>query len=208
MTVNLMHANEAATADQAKKNWSEIKAVSTDGFVYIDENTVKKIAALVDGQMLNNGTVLEAYAYKDDDMYPAYVSAFGPSLLPTQVQDQIRDLLAAGKNGKEAVRLYNLIISLGLQISLQGEEFCGAHIQGVNWVADEVEVTRTSSNMTHMFASLGLSKWTKDNYSDNIPMDVFTKAVNDNASQTDMPELLKQFVDCAVRNNATHVYWA
>ena len=211
MTVNLIHTIDAATAgaeDRATRDWTSIKAISEDGFVFIDEDTVNKIAALVDGQTLSNGEHVSAYAYEEDEAHAAYVSAFGPSLLPTQVQDQIRDRLAAGDKGKEAARLFDLVISLGLQISLQGKEFCPPYIKAVNWIADEVEINRTSSNMARMFTSLGLGGWNEENSSLNVPLDIFAKAVNDNGHQTEMPERLEAFIACARRNNSTHVYWA
>ena len=209
MSVNLMHTNEAAAADQAAANWAAITAVANaDGMVFIDEDTVNTIARLLDGQALTNGEVVTAYSYNDDDQMGALVCAFGPALLPTQVQDQVRDRLAASQNGKAAARLFDTVIRLGLQITLSGKEFCDAHIKGVNWPGDEVEINRTASNMARMFGELGLDSWNEDTASRNVPLDVFAKAVNDNGFRTDMPERLQSFVECARRHAATHVYWA
>lgn len=211
MTVNLIHTIDSAiagTEDRATRDWTAIKAISEDGFVFIDEDTVDKIAMLVDSQRLTNGEFVAAYAYEENDGHASYVSAFGPSLLPTQVQDQIRDRLAAGNNGKEAARLFDLVIRLGLQISFQGKEFTAPYIKAVNWIADEVEINRTASNMARMFTNLGLGGWNEDNASLNVPLDIFAKAVNDNGHQTEMPERLQAFIECARRNNSTHVYWA
>ena len=42
----------------------------------------------------------------------------------------------------------------------------------------------------------------------DVPLDVFEKAVNDNAVGTGMSERLGTFIACAKRRGSTHVYWA
>lgn len=209
MSVNLIATNRNIDSEaRAKSDWAVITAIAPNhGYLTIDEDTVNSIARLLDGQELTNGEKVSCYAYEDEDPYAAMVCAFGPSLLPTQVQDQVRDRLANTTNGKDAVRLFDTVIRLGLQIALNGAEFnTGAHIKGVNWAADEVEINRTQGNMWNMLRTLGLEAG--DDCADEVEFDVFAKAVNDNGYLTDMPGRLAAFVECGRRQNATHVYWA
>ncbi|QAY80230.1 hypothetical protein [Sphingosinicella sp. BN140058] len=208
MSVNLIATNrnvDASTRDHT--NWLAITAIAPDhGMVFIDENTVDSIARLLDGQKLSNGEAVCAYAY-DDDCSPPYVSSFGPCLLPTQVQDQIRDRLALSENGKTAVRLFNEIIRLGLQITLNGKEHCPAYIKGVNWVADEVEINRCQGNMLAMLRDLGIDARYEGPC--EVEFDTFSAAVQARAHLTDYSAArLAAFVASGRRQKATHVYWA
>ena len=211
MSMNLIIRNDNQADDTAAVNWSAIKVAAQNdhGMVTIDDETVKSVARLVDGVILTNGERVCAYAYDDeDDFYATYVSAFGPSLLPTKVQDEVRDRLATADNGKIAVKLFNEIIRLGLQIGLHGTETCPAYIKGVNWVADEVEINRSSGNMCHMLEMLGLGDAVDTQEgTGEVSFDRFLQAVNDNAYQTDMPDRLQALVASGQRRNATHVYW-
>jgi len=213
MTVNLIHTTLAADGTQmntrAARDWASISAIAPNhGMIFIDEDTVNRIAMLLDGQELSNGETVKAYAYEDDEPYAALVCSFGPALLPVQVQDYVRDRLAASENGKGAARLFDEVIRLGLQISLQGKEHCDAHIKAVNWVADDVEINRCKSNMIDMYGALGLGSFVKEGLGFDCPLEVFEKAVNDNAGFTGMGERLQKFVACAKRAGSTHVYFA
>ena len=211
MSMNLMFANEA-NPDRAAHHWAAITTIAPNhGMITLDENIVNDIARLLDGQELTGGERVRTYSYEDDDDYAAMVCAFGPSLLPVQIQDQVRDRLANDANGKAAVRLFNEILRLELQISLAGKEHCDAHLKGVNWPADDVEINRCSGNMYGMLRSLGFAhNIAKGDESGSGEVDFaeFAEAVRCNAFRTDMPERLERFVACARRNGATKVYWA
>ena len=211
MSMNLIIRNDNQADDTAAVNWSTIKAAAQNdhGMVTIDDETITSIARLVADVTLSNGETVSAYAYDDeDDFYATYVSAFGPSLLPTKVQDEVRDRLATADNGKVAVKLFNEIIRLGLQISFHGTELCPAHIKGVNWVADEVEINRSNGNMCNMLGVLGLGDAVDTQEgTGEVSFERFLQAVNDNACQTDMPDRLQALVASGQRRNATHVYW-
>lgn len=216
MTVNLIAATlnsdgtRASAQDEINAaNWKAITAIAPQhGMIFIDDATVTAIAALLSDQPLSNGQEVSAYPVGEYDCVASLVCAFGPSLLPADVQDAVRDLLIAGTNGQQAADLFNEIIRLELQISLSGTEFCDAHIKGVNWIADEVEINRTASNMARMFTVLGLGAYNKRESSSSIPLGEFEAAINDNGHLTDMPMQLRTFADCAIRNRATHIYWA
>lgn len=208
MSVNLIFTNESANDNQGESNWGKITAIAPEhGMVFIGEETVTEIAKLLDDAVLSNGEKVEAYAMED---YPALVCAHGPALLGEDSFRQIRTLLEEGENGQQAVALFDLVVELGLQISLSGKEFCDAHIKAINWAGDDIKVNRAEYRMMDMFERLGLGSVNnpEDHASDLVPIEQFIQAVNDNGFRTDMPERLQAFADCAQRNKATHVYWA
>lgn len=209
MSQNLLFRNENAASDLSATNWTAIKAVSNDdGMVFISDDTVASIARLLENVELANGQTVTTF-HDEEDMYPAYVEAFGPALLPTLLQDQVRDRLAAGENGTQAVRLFNEVIRLGLQIGLSGKEFCAAHIKGVNWVGDEVTLNLSSGSMASLVKDdLSIEVELDENGSGEVTLAAFAEAVNDNGIFSRFKPRLDQFVACAQRNGATHVYWA
>jgi hypothetical protein len=210
MSQNLMFRNDNVPADQAAVNWAAIKAVSNDdGMVFISDDTVASIARLLTNVQLTNGETVSTF-HDEDDQYPANVSAFGASLLPVYYQDKVRDTLATGENGANAVRLFNETMRLGLQVEFAGKDFCEAHISGVNWVADEVTIRMSTSHMRYLITNeLGIDAELDENGNGEVALDIFAKAVNDNVDLP-LPSKLRlvDFVGCANRNNATHVYWA
>lgn len=218
MSMNLMFETAALTDELHAANWAAIKAAAgaaeghehaEHGMVMISDDTITSIARLLSGQRLSNGELISAYYFDEaDEWAPSpMVCAFGPSLLPVQEQDYIRDRLAADENGARAVRLFNEVLRLGLQISFQGTEHCPGHMKGVNWTADEVEFSRCSGNMYAMLEDLGLS-FDRSANNGEVAFDVFAKAVNDNGWRTDCADRLKAFVACAARQQAQSVCWA
>ena len=213
MSVNLILRVEGTDTEATNKaNWEAMKAAAGHewAMVTIDDDTIKSIGRLLDGVTLTNGETVTAYACDEDDQYAAMICGFGPSLLPTQVQDQVRDRLATTENGKAAVRLFNEVIRLGLQVAFNGTEHCPGHIKGVNWVADEVEFNRSSGNMNAMLRELGLGDAVDadpDSDFGEVEFDRFVQAVNDNGLYTDCGQKLQRLVACGQRRGATHIYW-
>lgn len=217
MTVSLMFRNAAAdTADRTADNWTAIKTAAghEHGYVFLAEETVQRVGRIVGDAVLANGETVSAYECSEEDAdseyyQGAYIPAFGPSLLSVELQDRVRDVLAQDENGKAAVALFNTVLGLGLQIGLQGKECIDAHMKGVNWIADEIEINRTASNMLRMMDDLGLGHTTaEDRESGEVELDHFVAAVAANGFYTGLEARLQAFIECAQRNGATHVYWA
>ena len=218
MSVNLIHTtvsnDETGMDNRTMQNWQAITAITGEGNIAgllpIADATIDAIARLVEGAVLSNGEVVDAYPRDEEDEYSqgSYIPAFGPSLLGEDTFRQVRTLLEQDENGAKAVALFDLIVERGLQVRFSGKDHCFSRMVGVNWPADDVEVNRCKGNMIRMFQDLGLGHTEREYSSATISLEVFEKAVNDNGIYTDVPERLKAFVACAKRNGSTHVYWA
>ena len=103
-----------------------------DDQTLIHEDTVNSIARLLDGQVLNNGEVLTACGYDDDDCLEAGVEDFNPSFLPIQVQDRVRDRLSRDGGHKLAVRIFNNAIRHDQRLSVRYAADCKPHLKVVN----------------------------------------------------------------------------
>lgn len=206
MSINLMHASDTARTDAAAI-WSQVtQYTDKHGILEIDSDTVNAIARLLENAPLANGQSVTAYAL-DDDFYEPMVCSFGPSLLSCELQDAVRNRLDNTKNGKAAVRLFNLILRLGIQVGFSGADHCFARMVAVNGPADEVEISRTSVNMYEMLRQLGIAYDSESDYGE-VDFETFRKAVQDNGWRVDMAQRLDDFVACAQRNEATRVFWA
>lgn len=218
MSVSLIHAaisnDETVIVTETSRNWTDIKAITSDdgfaGVLPISDVTIYTIALLLEDARLANGETVSSYPKDVEDQYSpsTFVAGFGPSMLGESTFRQVRTLLEADQNGDKAVALFDLITERGLQVSFNGKDHCFARMTAVNWRADEIEINRCKSSMVAIFEVLGLGHTKQDQCSDDIPLEVFEKAVNDNGAYTDMQERLQAFVDCAKRNGSTHVYWA
>lgn len=211
MSISLIFSNTDQNSEaRAASDWAQIIAIAPEhGLIFIDEDVVDSIARVLDGVTLLNGEQVSSYPRDEEDEYSqgSYVPSFGPALLPTIVQDQIRDRLARGKNGAQAARLFDLVIRLGLQVLVSGTDTCPAHIKGVNWRADDVTINRCSGAMFEMLDDLGIAF---DRKADTGEVDITTlaQAVKDNGWRTDCAGKLDAFIAAAQRNNATMAYWA
>ena len=209
MSLTLLFSNDTAP-ETSEAIWEQITSIADQhGLIEIDNDTVSSIARVLDGVSLSNGELVSAYPNDEDDFYEPVVFAFGPSLLSTYLQDAIRTRLAAGKNGKQAARLLDMIIRLKISVSFNGKDHCFARMTAVNWAADCVEINRTEGNMTHMLRLLGVDH-ARDPESScgEIDFETFRKAVDANGHLVDMTDRLDAFVACAARHQATTVYWA
>lgn len=215
MSVNLIHtivtdSNEDNT--RAARDWAAITAItgSNDGLVAVSDATIDAIARLVEDVALSNGQTVTAYPRDAEDEwgYQSYVPAFGISLLDAGTLAQVRGLLEQDENAEKALALFDLIVERGLQMRFNGTDHCFSRIVAVNWPADEVEINRSSGNMSRMFQTLGLGDTEREHGSEMIALPVFADAVENRAMYTDMPDRLEAFLACAKRNGATHVYWA
>lgn len=211
MSFNLMVRNDNQFPDTDEVNWNAIKSVAKNdsGSVTIDDKTVRAIARLLDGVILTSGaTVCADYYNKRDKKRPVQVAPFGPALLPEDLKEDVRDLLAATDNGKLAVRLFDFMSSFGLQVRLTGTHISPANITGVNCVAEEVDITRSGDDMYQMLGLLGLGDAVVDDANEGeVSFDRFVEAVNDNGYKTDMHMRLFEFMLSGSRARATHVYW-
>lgn len=227
MSMNLISTNRAVDTDAvAKANWAAITAVSaadaespypTEGYVRVTPAAVAAAAALLAGAPLANGQTVTTYDFSrgEDEEGGAYteahVKSFGPSLLDAERMAALRAILAPFPH---AAAMLDVVVERGLQVTLSTETPAGlacAHLQGVNWVADEVEIRLSGGWMKQMLSDLGLPY---DTLSDDqgfgeVDFETFAKAVNDNHAATDYPsEVLREFVACGRRQSATHVHWA
>ena len=214
MSVNLMHTRastaDAPTESKSAQDWARIREIAAnEGMLELSEETVNKVAQLLEGVTLTNGERVLSYPSDGGEFdQGSYVAGFGPALLGEDTFRAVRTALEEDENGESAVALFDLIVELGLQILLSGAEFTVAHIKAVNWPADDVEVNTTQTRMEILFEALGLESYNQEHHSDDVPLDVFEKAVNDNAVGTGMSERLGTFIACAKRRGSTHVYWA
>lgn len=221
MTMDLHFTNRAVDTEAlATENWAAMTAIGEHGMVFLDADIVDSIARLLEGQVLSNGEAVTSYPTDEDaDEYamPSYVPAFGPSLLPRQEQDYIRDRLARGANGKAACRLFDEILARGLQVSFKGQETCEPYIKAVNWRADDVGINRCASTIHEILRDLGLGSHIADDGhgSGEVEFETFVKAVADfgdyagtGAGGIHLPDRLEAFIAAGRRNQATHVYWS
>ena len=214
MSVNLMHTRastaEAATESKSAQDWARIREIAAnEGMLELSEETVNKVAQLLEGVTLTNGERVSSYPSDGGEFdQGSYVAGFGPALLGEDTFRAVRTALEEDENGESAVALFDLIVELGLQVLLSGAEFTDAHIKAVNWPADDVEVKTTQTRMEILFEALGLDSYNQEHHSDDVPLDIFEKAVNDNSVGTGISERLDTFIACAKRRGSTHVYWA
>ncbi len=205
MSMNLMH--DTAAEFDAASYWAAITAIAPEGIVYISPETVTEAAKLLKNALLSNGERVTAYHYPLDEEFamPSFVPPFGPSLLGEDTFRQLRTLLE--EESEAAVAMFDTIVELGLQISLSGEDYLGSRLKGVNGVADEVEINRSSGNLYEMFRQLGVDYDGPAGYGE-IELTKFEAAVEQNGWRTDMPDRLEAFIACAKRQGATNVHWA
>ena len=203
MGLSLIARNDNAP-NNSKANWKAICAAAPDGFVFIREAVIDDCAKLLEGVLLSNGEVVASYP--KDEYYPSYVDSFGPGLLPDDILVKLFEIL---EENDAAVKLLQTIVERELQISFKGKETHapGAYIKGVNWRADEIEINRSGGNMYRMLEVLGIDTNTESE-SGEVAFEEFEKAVKERGIYVDIFERLEQFIECAKRNNATHVYWA
>ncbi len=212
MSMNIMHSNDNAPADLNKTRWDAITAIAEHGIVYISEATVNAIATLlVDAPLAahDNHQTYIVNSYPSDGQefsLPDYVEDFAPSLLTTKLSEEVRALVAG--EGDQALAMFDLIVSMGLQISFAGKTHIDAHMTGINSDADDIEINLSSGNLYEMLRQLGLGDAinTGNEYGE-VSFDRFAAAVNDNAHLTDMPHQLQDFVACAQRHQATTIHW-
>lgn len=204
MSMNLMI--QTANPVDASVEWAAITAIAPEGLVMIEDKAVTLLAQLLDGTKLANGEIVTGYAMEEDDCMSSLVSAFGPCLLPADKIDAIRVILA---DVPKAIEILDLTIERKLQISFNGSEsHLGAHVKGVNWAADEVEINRSGGSMLNMLEDLGIPV-VRGTDMGEVAFDVFAKAVNDNEVLSErVLDRLEQFVACGRRNGAVKVYWA
>jgi hypothetical protein len=211
MSISLIFSNDELNSEaRAASDWAQITAVAPNhGLILIEEDVVDSIARVLEGVTLLNGEEVSSYPRDEDNEYSqgSYIPAFGPALLPTIVQDQIRDRLARGENGAQAARLFDLVIRLGLQVLLSGTDECPAHIKGVNWRGDDVTINRCGSAMFEMLRELGISCDPKSPTGE-VEIATLAEAVKENGWRTDCAGRLDAFIAAAQRNNATTAYWA
>lgn len=204
MSMNLML--ELADPADAAEDWAAIRAVSQDGFVWLDEDTVTAVAKLLDGAVLANNESVFCYVAEDDDPNRSYVSPFGPSLLRPDMLARLRALLSVKP---AAITLLDVVIERRLQITLQGKEDCDAHIKGVNWNSDDIEINRCSSTLLDMLETLVVPAGESE-VGGQVEFETFARAVNDNGRfcglRTD--RRLQDFIACGRRNGAVAVRWA
>lgn len=213
MSVSLISTQileDGSTSGKAKNDWARVTAVAAEGRLDLSDATVIEIARILEGTTLSNGETVFAYVCDEDEEYSqgSYVGSFGPALLGEDTFRTVRTALEGLDNGEQAVALFDLVTELGLRLIFAPTDFTPANMQVENWPADTVEINRTCSNMVQMFGDLGLDRFNRDTCSENIPLDLFEKAVNDNGVSTGMADRLDAFVACAKRNGSTHVYWA
>lgn len=203
-----------AASDLPNTDWKALQTAAgiadnlqyaNEAIVVIDEDTADQIANLVKGVTLSNQEQINSHS-GEDSCCPSWVEEFAPSLLPTQIQDQIRDRLATTTNGKYAVRLLNEVLRLKLKISFSGKEFIDAHIKAHRTSFDAVEINRSNSGMLNMMTMLGFSS--AELAAREVSFDTFSAALAQTGHLTDMPERLNQFVAFAKAQKAQSIYWA
>lgn len=204
MGMNLMHTG--GPARDSKDIWSKIKSVAgSDGMIYLDDQTVTAIARILKHAELNNGESITAHVFESD--YASSVEAFGPSILSAELQDLVRAQLANDPNGQDAIALFDLIISLGIQIEFQGRDFIEARVKAVNWAADEVEIRSSAGGMYSMLRLLQIP-FDASLEAGQIALDAFETAVAKHGHRLGDTSRLQAFIDCAKRHQSTEVYWA
>lgn len=213
MSVSLISTQileDGTTGDKASRNWSQITAIAAEGRLELTDSTVTEIARILDGVRLTNGETVFAYVCDEDEEYSqgSYVGSFGPSLLGEDSFRTVRTVLEGLDNSDDAVALFDLVAELGLRIIFAPTDFTPANMHVENWPADTVEINCGEYAMTRLFAALGLGRFNGESASEDIPLDLFEQAVNDNRSMTNVADRLDAFIACAKRNGSTHVYWA
>lgn len=207
MTMNLIFSKETTEVD-AGAIWGEVKTVSDQhGMVELSDDTVDSIARLLESVIMINGEPVAAYPADDDGFYEPFVSAFGPSMVDTWLQDRIRDRLAQDANGKTAVRLFDIILKHGIQVAFHGKDHCFARMSAVNWRADDCTINRCASNMFAMLDALEIAYDAKAD-SGEVSLEAFEQAVEKHGWKVDVLKQVDRFIACAKRHNATTVYWA
>ena len=208
MSMNLMFSSKNAE-NRAEREWTAINTLAdVDGIVWIENSTADACARLLDGAHLSNGERVCAYDHSDDEFYESIVCSFGPSLLDEPTREALRELLETDRTGgAKAAAMLDLIVELGLQISISGKNRLGARLVGENNAADEVEIKYSGGNMYVLLRQLGITFDPEQNFGETT-LEAFEKAVNDNGKNTDIPDRLIAFVECARRAGADEVYWA
>lgn len=215
MSVNLLHTviNDNENGETIfSQNWSAVTEITGDGnyagLLELADETVTEIARLLGNEQSNGEPILTYIGSSEEEWLEAsYVGEFAPSMLGEEAFRNVRTVLESDANGVKAVALFDLITSLEIQVGFTGKDHCFARMRVTNSPADDVDINRGVGSMANMFEALGLGYTEKDECSDDIPLEVFEKAVNDNGHLTDMPQRLKAFVASAKRQGSTHVYW-
>jgi hypothetical protein len=204
MSMNLMFT--PATPIDHAANWAAIRTVSEQGFVWLDDATVTKIATLLDGVVLANGQTIFTYAAEEGEPMGSYVSSFGPTLLDEEKLAKLRALLAPKP---AAIALLDAVAERGLQISLCGTDMCDAHVKGVNAAADIVEFNVSGTGLVPLLQSLGVPAKDEDSQvGGQIGFAEFDKAIQENRRNLGgYAERMDAFLDCARRNGAAVAHW-
>ena len=215
MSVNLMStvldANGKQNHDKASADWARVLQVSQKAHsnVALSDETVTKVASLIEGTRLSNGEKVFTYVCEGGEYSQgSFVASFGPNLLGEDTFRAVRTALEEDDNGEQAVAMFDLITEIGIRTGFSGKDYYDAHMSVENWPADTVEINTTEGHMSMIFITLGLDGYNEENHSEHVPLEIFEKAVNDNDIVTDMTERLQSFVQCAKRRGSTHVYWA
>lgn len=202
MSMLLYHDSENAFDQNAI--WGEVIMIAEHGVVPIDVDAAIDIARLLQDAKLSNGDIVIAAVYDDDQA--AYVSSFGPSLLPVYLQDRIRERLANGEFSKQAVRLFNLCLRLELRMSVNGLDASSACISIYASEADRVDISRSSHWMFEMLDQLGISN-DREARTGEVDFETFRQSVDAHSWKVDIMDELEAFVACGLRHGATKVTW-
>lgn len=171
--------------------------------ITLDNKTVEKIANLLDGVRLTNGQSVPSYpAEKHIDM-EAFITIFGPGLLPADEKTVLRKILAKDANGKLALRFLDEIIRLGVSVSFCGYDGRPARMMGHLCGADDLSINSSHMKMEHDLQVLGI------NIEEGETFDAqeFIKAVEKKSSNAWLAKELRSFAASIVRNKATHIYY-
>ena len=88
-----------------------------------------------------------------------------------------------------------------------GKDITEPYLAAVNTPADTASIDLGSGSMYAMLKKLGIET-DAERETGETSLEIFEKAVNDNADMTDCPASLRDFLECARRNGASQVYWA
>lgn len=208
MSMSLMFTSDALT-NRGTSDWTAIKEVSdVDGLVWLEDSTVDACARLLQCAVLSTGKLVLAFDHSDEEYHESFVSDFGPSLLDEETREALRELLETDrKGGEKAAALFDLICERQLMINLVGKSITEPYLAAVNTTADTASIDLGPSSMYAMLKKLGIETDAESEMGETS-LEIFEKAVNDNAHMTDRPASLRDFLECARRNGASEVYWA
>ena len=208
MSMSLMFTSDEIS-NRGTSDWAAIQEVSdVDGLVWIEDSTVDACARLLQHAVLSTGKPVLTFDHSDEEYHESFVSDFGPSLLDEETREALRELLETDrKGGEKAAALFDLICERQLMINLVGKDITEPYLAAVNTPADTASIDLGSGSMYAMLKKLGIET-DAERETGETSLEIFEKAVNDNADMTDCPASLRDFLECARRNGASQVYWA